>query len=52
VRLALVKDAEALRSQLLQWADMASLKRILVSHGDPIDIEPQGVLRKLAGALK
>jgi hypothetical protein len=35
VKLALVKDAVALRDQLSQWAQMATLKRILVSHGRP-----------------
>src|SRR5439155_504796 len=44
-------DAKALRAQMLQWADMQSLKRILVSHGEPIDANPQQTLRSLAGSL-
>ena len=36
VKLNLVKDANALRAQLLQWTEMDSLKRILVSHGEPV----------------
>jgi hypothetical protein len=51
VKLNLVYDASALRSQLLQWADIHSLKRILVSHGEPIEANPQQTLRDLAGSL-
>ena len=51
VKWMLVKDANALRAQLLQWADISSLKRILVSHGDPIDRNPRKILRDLAGTL-
>lgn len=50
-RLALVKDKQALRAQLLAWADDASLRRILVSHGGPIEDEPAHALRELAAAL-
>ena len=50
-RLALVKDKEALRAQLLRWAELPALRRILVSHGVPIDDEPARVLRELAGKL-
>ena len=51
VKLNLVKDANALRAQLLQWAEIASLKRILVSHGEPIEANPQQTLRDLAASL-
>jgi len=51
VKMALVKDAADLRTQLLQWAELPSLDRILVSHGDPIDIEPRRALRDLAASL-
>ena len=34
--MAMIEDANALRAQLLQWAEIQSLKRILVSHGSPI----------------
>jgi hypothetical protein len=50
-KLVLVKDKEALRAQLLQWADMASLRRILVSHGAPIEEQPARTLRDLADSL-
>jgi len=51
VKMALVKDAADLRAQLLQWAELPSLARILVSHGEPIDSEPGRVLRDLAASL-
>jgi len=51
VKLNLVKDANALRTQLLQWTEMDSLKRILVSHGEPIEANPRQTLRDLAASL-
>ncbi len=51
VKMTMVEDASALREQLLQWAGMQRLTRILVSHGAPIDANPQQVLRELAGSL-
>jgi len=51
VKMAIVKDAADLRTQLLQWAELPSLDRIIVSHGDPIDIHPRRALRDLAASL-
>jgi hypothetical protein len=51
VRIAMVKDKAALAAQLRRWADMPSLKRILVSHGATIDYDPRGVLKALAATL-
>ena len=51
MKLNLVKDANALRAQLLQWTEMDSLKRILVSHGEPIETNPRQTLRGLAESL-
>ena len=51
MKLSLVKDANALRAQLLQWTEMDSLKRILVSHGEPIEANPRQTLRGLAESL-
>jgi hypothetical protein len=51
VKMVMIKDASALRAQLLQWAEIESLKRILVSHGSPIDQNPRQTLRDLAGSL-
>lgn len=52
VKLVLVKDSDELRAQLLRWASDASLRRIVVSHGDVIEERPQQVLRELAEKLK
>jgi hypothetical protein len=51
VKLALIKDPTALRAQLLQWSEIETLKRILVSHGSPIEENPRQVLRELANSL-
>ena len=51
VKLVLIEDKEALRVQLLQWAELESLKRILVSHGSPIEDDPSQTLRALANSL-
>ena len=51
VKMVMIKDANALRAQLMQWAGIESLKRILVSHGSPIDQNPRQTLRDLAGSL-
>ena len=51
VKKVMIEDTSALRAQLLQWAQIDSLKRILVSHGSPIEDNPRQVLRELAGSL-
>jgi hypothetical protein len=51
VKMAIIDDTNALRAQLLQWADIESLKRVLVSHGSPIEQQPREALRKLARSL-
>jgi hypothetical protein len=51
-KLAMIKDAEALRGQLLEWSEIEDLRRILVSHGEPIEDDPRGVLRSLAASLQ
>ena len=51
VRWLLVDDKRALREQLLRWAEIASLARILVSHGEPIVGNPRQTLRELADSL-
>jgi hypothetical protein len=50
VKLAIVADKAALAAQLRRWAGMA-LKRIVVSHGEIIDRDPQGALQTLAATL-
>jgi hypothetical protein len=47
----MVDDHAALRAQLLQWAQLPALRRILVSHGEPIDFQPAEALRDLAESL-
>ena len=51
VKIRLVKNKEALRAQLANWAADPSLIRILVSHGAPIEREPGRVLQSLADGL-
>jgi hypothetical protein len=47
----LVKDKAALRAQLERWANMESLKRIVLSHGATIESDPRGTLRRIAATL-
>jgi hypothetical protein len=51
VKFALVSDKAALARQLRQWAELPELKRVLVSHGTPIEDDPKAALRKLARSL-
>jgi hypothetical protein len=51
VRRVLVKDRSALRLQLLEWAGIVELKRVLVSHGEPIEGDARQTLRTLAESL-
>jgi len=51
VRMMVVDDTAALRLQLMEWAAMPTLKRIVVSHGDVIEDNPRQVLRELAASL-
>jgi len=51
VKWKLVSNKSELREQLLKWAALPRLKRILVSHGSIIDDNPGAVLRGLAASL-
>ena len=51
VKWLLVKDKPALAMQLRAWADDATLRRMIVSHGDIIDRAPGEVLRSVASSL-
>jgi hypothetical protein len=51
VKKVMITDTGALRAQLMQWAQIDTLKRILVSHGSPIEENPRQALRELAGSL-
>ena len=51
VKMAIIDDKNAFRDQLNQWAEISSLKRILVSHGSPIEDNPRQTLLALAKTL-
>ena len=51
VKRAIVNDKALARDQLMTWAALPSLKRILVSHGAPIEENPGDALRQLAESL-
>ena len=51
VKFALISDKAAVARQLRQWAELPGLKRVLVSHGAPIETDPKATLRKLAESL-
>ena len=46
-----LKDKATLRTQLLSWADEPGLKRIVMSHGEPLEAAPEDELRRLAQTL-
>jgi hypothetical protein len=47
----IVRDKSAMRLQFERWAAMLPLKRIIVSHGTPIERDAQRALRNLATSL-
>ena len=47
-RALMVESKAALHQQFLEWTAIASLKRIIMSHGAPIEIDPAAALRELA----
>ena len=47
-----IKDKPALREQLEQWSKIYGLRRIIVSHGDSIEVNAKRVLRTLAASLE
>jgi hypothetical protein len=51
IRMMLIENKKALAAQLLRWAGIATLRRIIVSHGEIIEDDPRGVLRELAVQL-
>ena len=46
-----IKNPKALADQMRAWAKIPNLKRIIVSHGEPITEDPAGVLKRLAAKL-
>jgi hypothetical protein len=51
VKQKIVEEELPLRRQLEAWADDKTLRRIIVSHGDPIESNPRETLRRLAASL-
>lgn len=51
VKMLLGKHKDEVAQQFRLWAERGDLRRIIVSHGDPIENDPQSVLRKLADSL-
>jgi hypothetical protein len=52
VKMLLGKHKSEVAAQFRRWAEREDLKWILVSHGDPIEVDPSGVLRTLAASLE
>jgi hypothetical protein len=52
IRRAVIQSRGQVREQLLTWAALPSLRRILVSHGEPIEDDPRGALRRLAQSIQ
>jgi len=50
-KLLMVQNAAQLRQQFLDWAAIPDLRRVIMSHGEPIETRPSAALRQLAGAL-
>ncbi|MDF3022069.1 MAG: hypothetical protein K0Q92_3372 [Steroidobacteraceae bacterium] len=51
VKLALGKHKTEVAQQFRRWAERDDLRRIVMSHGDTIDTDPRGVLRRLAASI-
>jgi hypothetical protein len=51
VKLLLGKRKAEVARHFRRWAERGDLRRIIVSHGDIIENDPAGVLRKLAATL-
>jgi hypothetical protein len=51
VKLALGKHKSEVAQQFRRWAERPDLRRIIVSHGDTIEGDPRGALRKLAASI-
>ena len=51
VKLTLGKRKSEVAQQFRRWAERDDLRRIVVSHGDSIEVDARGVLRTLAASL-
>jgi hypothetical protein len=52
VKLLLGKHKHEVAQHFLRWAERENLRRIIVSHGDTVEADPRGALRKLAASLE
>jgi hypothetical protein len=52
VRMREVKDKPVLAAQFESWSRMATLKRVIISHGDIITKDPGAVLGRIAEELR
>jgi hypothetical protein len=52
VKLALGKHKTEVAREFRRWADRGDLRRIIVSHGDTIEGDVRGALRKLAASIE
>jgi hypothetical protein len=50
-KILMIENKAKLRQQFLDWADIPDLRRVLVSHGEPIETDPASALRALAQTL-
>lgn len=50
-KVLMVENKEKLRRQFLDWAAIPDLRRIIMSHGEPIETNAAATLRALAGTL-
>ena len=51
VKRMMIDDPDALAGQLRDWAAIADLRRVIVSHGDPIEHDAAGALLQVAASL-
>ncbi len=51
VRRMYVSDPAKLAAQFRDWAAIPGLKRVIVSHGEPVEHDPAGALRQVADTL-
>jgi hypothetical protein len=51
IRLRKIKDRRAVSTQLEAWSRLRGLNRIIVSHGEIMEADPQALLRNLAHSL-
>jgi len=52
VKMLLGKHKSEVAAQFRRWAEREDLRRIIVSHGDPIEADARGTLRTLAQSLE